>query len=217
MNLALEYELALVLLAVVAIAWFMGRVVCKSKENEVRSDLNSLKQHNSHLESIVTTRETELHALSEALHEAEKRTEEVQHQFEMSQAALQHADIKHKETLAQLESLNEYPVKLEQLQHQYDALNAKRFEMEDNETQSQETLQHKRDEIDQQKNQMREYENEIAALTDKMAREKEDFTAALDAKSEKIAELHEKINAYWQAANVTNSRISGMLKDLPRR
>ena len=63
LNLELGQELILISILLICIAWLMGRVVCTSKEYQVRSQLKMLKKEQDHLTTIVTQKDQEIQQL----------------------------------------------------------------------------------------------------------------------------------------------------------
>ncbi len=119
-DLPLAYELALVVAIACLISWFMGRVLCKSKEYVERAAKKSLKKEKEYLESQLEQKDVEIHQLSDQLKGEQRVITALKHQNDMTDEIFNTLKQDHKDTLNIVQRLTSYRTQFEELEKLHD-------------------------------------------------------------------------------------------------
>ena len=149
LNLELGQELILISILLICIAWLMGRVVCTSKEYQVRSQLKVLKKEKDHLTTVVTQKDEEIQNLNieiqKSKEESEKRFKSIliqkedeseklnerlkneriqlstiQQNYDIEHTALDRLKHEHNKILEKMQNLTAFDIKFKALSKHYE-------------------------------------------------------------------------------------------------
>jgi DNA repair exonuclease SbcCD ATPase subunit len=130
-DLELGQEIILMTVIIGLIAWFMGRALCTSKSDQMRSINKQLKQNNTHLQKILQENEQDLYQINQKLKKNEKDFSEIEHQHNINYTALdnkyninvtgfKNLKKEHKSILQELQKLQTCQINFEQLSKQHE-------------------------------------------------------------------------------------------------
>jgi len=130
-DLELGQEIILMTVIIGFIAWFMGRALCTSKSDQMRSINKQLKQDNTRLQKLLQESEQDLYQNNQKLKKYKKDSIEVEHQHNLNYTELdnkyninvtsfKNLKKEHKNILQELQKLQACQIKFEQLSKQYE-------------------------------------------------------------------------------------------------
>ena len=120
-DIPLAYELVLMIALVAFIAWFTGRIFCKSKEHQANTHNKSLEAEKKHLVSGLNEKDNELQTLTAELRGYQQQVNDLTHQHDLDVDRVNVFKKEQKEVLTDLQKSSADQIKLEQLNKQYEA------------------------------------------------------------------------------------------------
>ena len=129
-NLELGQEIILMAITISVISWYMGRVLCTSKEDQIRSINKQLRKDNKRLKNILDMTENDLYQYTQQLKIEKKQLIDSDHQHNLKYseldakyhthtACLKNLQKEHDSVLKKLQKLSDCNEKFAQLSKQY--------------------------------------------------------------------------------------------------